>query len=169
MLTAIADDMTLDGFGRVAALPAAATHVPWDGPAVRVVEHPAHSPGHAALLVEEAGVLAAGDMLSDVFVPMLDDFTEESDPLTGYLTGLDRLAGLGDRARVAVPGHGDVAAGADEVRARIDLDRAYVVALGAGRTPDDPRLGPGVEPGWEWVADIHEGQARSVARWRGRG
>jgi glyoxylase-like metal-dependent hydrolase (beta-lactamase superfamily II) len=42
------------------------------GPQVRIIEHQAHAPGHAALLIEERGVLVAGDMLSDVLIPMLD-------------------------------------------------------------------------------------------------
>ena len=43
---------------------------------------------------------------------------------------------------------------------------AYLHALRDGRTPDDPRIGPSARPGWEWVADIHEGQAESLARRR---
>ena len=30
--------------------------VPWDGPRIRIVEHQAHAPGHAALLIEDAGI-----------------------------------------------------------------------------------------------------------------
>ena len=70
----IADEVPLDLFGLITGLPAGTTQLPWDGPRVRIIEHPAHAPGHAALLIEERGVLVAGDMLSDVFVPMLDDF-----------------------------------------------------------------------------------------------
>ncbi|MFI2364979.1 MBL fold metallo-hydrolase [Promicromonospora sp. NPDC019610] len=163
----IADDVPLDLFGLVTGLPAGTAQIPWDGPAVRVIEHPAHSPGHAALLVEESGVLAAGDMLSDVFVPMLGDFTDTSDPVEEYLAGLRALEGVADDVEVLVPGHGSAVAGADQVHARIDLDRAYLHALRDGRTPDDPRIG-GIEPGWEWVGAIHEGQAAGFARWRGR-
>jgi glyoxylase-like metal-dependent hydrolase (beta-lactamase superfamily II) len=163
----VADEVPLDLFGLVTGLPAEAAAIPWEGPRVRVVEHPAHSPGHAALLVEERGVLVAGDMLSDVFVPMLDDFAGGDDPVEDYLVGLDVLAELADDVAVAVPGHGSVAVG-DQVRARIEQDRAYLHALRDGRTPDDPRIGPAAEPGWEWVADIHEGQARSLARQRRR-
>ncbi len=45
----IAEDTPLDLYGLVTALPEGATEVPWAGPRVRVVEHPAHSAGHAAL------------------------------------------------------------------------------------------------------------------------
>ncbi|NCT92572.1 MBL fold metallo-hydrolase [Cellulomonas sp. APG4] len=154
----IADDVPLGLFGLVEALPDGATHVPWDGPRVRVIEHPAHSPGHAALLVEDAGVLVAGDMLSDLFIPMLDDARGDNDPVADYRAGLDRLEEVAGEVRVVVPGHGSVG-GADALRARIELDRAYLDALTTGRMPDDPRLGPAVAPGWEWVGFIHEGQA----------
>jgi glyoxylase-like metal-dependent hydrolase (beta-lactamase superfamily II) len=162
----IADEVPLDLFGRITGLPDGTTELPWDGPRVRVIEHPAHSPGHAALLVEERGVLVAGDMLSDVFVPMLDDFTDANDPVAEYLTGL-RLLEDAD-ADFLIPGHGSPC-GAAELRARIGLDRAYLHALREQRTPDDPRIGPAAKPGWEWVSDIHEGQARSFARWSERG
>jgi glyoxylase-like metal-dependent hydrolase (beta-lactamase superfamily II) len=44
------------------------------------------------------------------------------------------------------------------VHTRIELDRAYVRALRDGIDPVDPRI-DSPEPGWEWVADIHAGQA----------
>jgi glyoxylase-like metal-dependent hydrolase (beta-lactamase superfamily II) len=161
----IADDTPLDDFGLVTALPDGATHVPWDGPAVRVIEHPAHAPGHAALLVEGSGVLVAGDMLSDVFVPMLDDWRGDNDPLEDHLTGLRLLEDAAADVDFVVPGHGSVG-GAGRARARIDLDRAYVKALRDDREPDDPRI-TSAEPGWEWVSAIHEGQAATVAQHRG--
>ncbi|MFD6091214.1 MBL fold metallo-hydrolase [Oerskovia sp. NPDC060338] len=163
----IADETPLDGYGLVAGLPAGTAQIPWDGPEVRIVEHPAHAPGHAALLIEERGVLVAGDMLSDLFVPMLDTFGETNDPIEEYLVGLRVLEAAADDVAVLVPGHGSVC-GADQVQARIDLDRAYLDALRDGTAPDDPRIGPSAKPGWEWVSDIHEGQAQSVARRRER-
>jgi glyoxylase-like metal-dependent hydrolase (beta-lactamase superfamily II) len=153
----IAGDVPLDLFGLITALPDGATELPWDGPRVRVIEHPAHAPGHAALLVEGSGVLAAGDMLSDVFVPMFDD---SSDPTEEYLTGLRVLEDAAGDAEYVVPGHGS-AGGAGDLRARIDLDRAYVQALRQGGGGDDPRVAS-PKPGWEWVGDIHEGQLESV-------
>ncbi len=158
----IAEEMTLDLFGLITGLPAEAAQIPWDGPEVRIIEHPAHAPGHAALLVEERGVLVAGDMLSDVFIPMLDDFKSTNDPIEEYLTGLRLLEGVADDVDVVVPGHGSVG-GADQARARINQDRAYLHALRDGQAPDDPRIGPSAKPGWEWVSDIHAGQAQSVA------
>ena len=159
----IAEDVPLDPFGLITGLPAGTTQIPWDGPDVRIVEHPAHSPGHAALVIEEHGVLVAGDMLSDVFIPMLDDFTDTNDPIEEYLTGLRLLEGVADDVDVLIPGHGSVGR-ADQIPARIELDRAYVHALRDREGPDDPRIGPSAQPGWEWVSDIHAGQAQSVAR-----
>ncbi len=158
----IADETPLDLFGLITGLPAGTAQIPWDGPKVRIIEHPAHSPGHAALLIEERRVLVAGDMLSDVFIPMLDNFTSTNDPIAEYLVGLRLLDGVADDVDVVVPGHGSVGRG-DQVRARIEQDRAYVHALRDAQVPDDPRIGPSAKPGWEWVNDIHEGQAKSVA------
>jgi glyoxylase-like metal-dependent hydrolase (beta-lactamase superfamily II) len=159
----IAEETPLDLFGLITGLPAETTQIPWDGPKVRIIEHPAHAPGHAALLIEERGVLVAGDMLSDVFIPMLDDFDSTNDPIEEYLVGLRLIEGVADDVDVLVPGHGSVGI-ADQVRARIKQDRAYVHALRDGHAPDDPRIGPSAKPGWEWVSDIHEGQAQSLAR-----
>jgi glyoxylase-like metal-dependent hydrolase (beta-lactamase superfamily II) len=163
----IADEVPLDLFGLVTGLPAEAARIPWDGPRVRIIEHPAHAPGHAALLIEERGVLVAGDMLSDVFIPMLDDFNSTNDPIEDYLAGLRLLEGVAGDVDVVIPGHGSVG-GADQVRARIEQDRAYLHALRDGQAPDDPRIGPSAKPGWEWVSDIHAGQAQSLAQRRGR-
>ena len=154
----IAGEVPLDLFGLITALPDGATELPWDGPRVRVIEHPAHAPGHAALLVEGSRVLVAGDMLSDVFVPMLDD---SDDPTEDYLVGLRLLENAAGQAQYVVPGHGSPG-GAAELRARIDLDRAYVHALRDGGGHDDPRVAS-PKPGWEWVGDIHEGQLQSFA------
>ncbi len=159
----IAEDVPLDLFGLITGLPAETAQISWDGPTVRIIEHPAHAPGHAALFIEESGVLAAGDMLSDVLIPMLDDLKSTNDPIEDYLVGLRMLEGVAEDADVLIPGHGSVC-GADQLHARIKLDRAYVHALRDGHTPDDPRIGPSAKPGWEWVSDVHEGQLQRLAR-----
>ena len=157
----IADDVPLDRFGLITGLRAGTVRIPWDGPDIQIIEHPAHAPGHAALFIEELGVLIAGDMLSDVLVPMLD-LHSISDPIEDYLEGLRLLEAVADDVDVLIPGHGSVG-GADRARARIEQDRAYVLALRQGRASSDPRVGS-PKPGWEWVRDVHTGQAHSLAK-----
>ena len=159
----IAEEIPLDLFGLITGLPAETVQIPWDGPEVRIIEHPAHAPGHAALFIEERGVLVAGDMLSDVLIPMLDDLKGTNDPIEDYLVGLRLLEGVADGVEVLIPGHGSIC-GADQLHARIDQDRAYVHALRDGHAPDDPRIGPSAKPGWEWVSDVHEGQLQRLAK-----
>ena len=153
-------EVPLDLLGLITGLPADAARIPWDGPQVRILEHQAHAPGHAALLIEERGVLIAGDMLSDVLIPMLD--LNAADPVEDYLAALRLLEGVAGDVGVLVPGHGSIA-GADQVHTRIDRDRAYVHALRDAEVLSDPRIGPSAKPGWQWVADVHEGQRQRFA------
>jgi len=162
----IAEEVPLDLFGLITGLPAETAQLPWDGPQVRIIEHQAHAPGHAALFIEERGVLVAGDMLSDVLIPMLD-LNDTADPIEDYLAALRLLDGVAGDVDVLVPGHGSVG-GADQVHARIDQDRAYMHALRDGHDPSDPRIGPSAKPGWEWVSDVHNGQAQRLAQRRER-
>src|SRR6266487_2813935 len=104
------------------------------------IEHQAHAPGHAALLIEERGVLVAGAMLSDVLIPMLD-LNDAADPIEDYLAALRLLEDAADDVGVLVPGHGSIG-GADQVRVRIGQDRAYVHALCDAGDPGDLRVGP---------------------------
>ena len=158
----VAGDVPLDLLGLITGLPAETAQIPWDGPQVRIIEHQAHAPGHVALLIEERGVLVAGDMLSDVLIPMLD-LNGAADPIEDYLAALRLLEGVAGDVDVLVPGHGSVG-GADQVHARIDQDRAYVHALRDAHVPSDPRVGPSAKPGWEWVSDVHNGQAQRLAQ-----
>jgi hypothetical protein len=64
---------------------------------------------------------------------------------------------------IVVPGHGSVG-GADAVRARAELDRAYVLALRDGQAPDDPRIGPSATFGSEWLPGVAEWQRQQFAR-----
>jgi glyoxylase-like metal-dependent hydrolase (beta-lactamase superfamily II) len=158
----IPDDVPLDLLGLISGLPADAARIPWDGPEVRIIEHQAHAPGHAALVIAERGVLVAGDMLSDVLIPMLN-LNGTTDPIEDHLAALRLLDGVVDDVDVVVPGHGSVG-GADQVHARIGQDRAYLSALRDGRDPGDPRIGPAAKPGWEWVTGVHEGQLQGLRR-----
>ena len=153
-------EVPLDLLGLITGLPADATQIPWDGPTVRVLEHRAHAAGHAALLIEERRVLVAGDMLSDVLIPMLD--SGAADPIEDYLAGLQLLEGVAGDVDVFVPGHGS-AGDADQLRERIALDRVYVLALRDSQAVSDPRIGASARPGWEWVSDVHAGQLQQLA------
>jgi len=159
----VAGQVPLDLLGLITGLPAETAQIPWEGPQVRIIEHQAHAPGHAALLIEKRRVLIAGDMLSDVLIPMLD--LSAADPIEDYLAALRLLEGMADDVDVVIPGHGSIGE-ADQVRTRIEQDRAYVQALRDGGVPDDPRIGPSAKHGWEWVSDVHAGQLQQLAKKR---
>jgi glyoxylase-like metal-dependent hydrolase (beta-lactamase superfamily II) len=160
----IAEQISWDLFGLITGLPAETARIPWDGPQVRIVEHQAHAAGHAALLIEERGVLVAGDMLSDALIPMLD-LNDAADPIEDYLAALRLIEGVAGDVDVLVPGHGSIG-GADQVRARIDQDRAYVHALRDAGVPGDPRVGPSAT--FDWMSGVHERQLQQLARRRER-
>ena len=143
----------LDLLGQLTALPPDTPHIPWDGPAVRLIEHNAHAPGHTALVIEEARVLVAGDMLSDILIPILD-LGSSSDPVQDYLDALELLEAEAGNIDILVPGHGSVAR-SNQVAARIELDRAYLRTLRDGGAFDDPRGGPS--------PDIHDRQLKQLA------
>src|SRR5215469_552616 len=158
----IGDQIPLDDlFGRITGLPAETTHIPWDGPKVRIIEHQAHAPGHAALLIEERGVLVAGDLLSDILIPFLE--LDAADPIEDYLAALRLLEGVADDVKVVIPGHGSVG-DADQVRARIEQDRAYVQALRDGGGSDDPRLSAAANK--DWLPGVHGWQLQQITQKR---
>ncbi|MFD9037574.1 MBL fold metallo-hydrolase [Streptomyces bottropensis] len=138
------------------------TPLPADGGAMpgEIIEHRAHAVGHAAILLADHGVLLAGDMLSDVLIPLLD--VRQDDQVDAYEAALDRLAEAARHADVVVPGHGAVAEG-PEVAARLAADRAYIDALRRGEEPADARLGPHAD----WLQGPHRSNQEQSRR-RGR-
>src|SRR5262249_42823016 len=154
----IAEQISWDLFGLIAGLPAEMARIPWDGPQARIIEHRAHAPGHAALLIEERGVLVAGDLLSDALIPMLG--LNAADPIEDSLAALRLLESVAGDVDVLIPGHGSIG-GADQVRARIDQDRAYVQALRDAGVPGDPRVGPSAT--FDWMSGVHEQQLQQLA------
>jgi hydroxyacylglutathione hydrolase len=86
-----------------------------------------HAPGHAPdqLVVYDPcrATLWAADMLSDREIPFV------SHNLAAYEDTLARLAALD--LQELIPGHGSPLAGAREIRARLDADRAYLSELRA--------------------------------------
>jgi glyoxylase-like metal-dependent hydrolase (beta-lactamase superfamily II) len=158
----IVEQVPLDLLGLVTGLPAETERVPWDGPQLRILEHQAHAPGHAALLIEERGVLIAGDTLSDVLIPLLD-LNDTADPIEDYLAALRLLEGAADDIDVVIPGHGSTG-GPDQIHTRIEQDRAYVHALRDALVVSDPRIGPSAA--YDWVPGVHERQVQRLARRR---
>ncbi|MGI8522392.1 MAG: MBL fold metallo-hydrolase [Nocardioides sp.] len=142
MAAGSASGIPLELIGLVTPLPADGGPVPGT-----LVEHDAHAVGHAALLLADRGVLLAGDMLSDVLVPLLDP--RRPGQVDAYETALDRLSEATEHVEVVVPGHGAVAEG-PEVAARLAADRAYLDALRRGEDPVDARLEQ------DWLAGPHK-------------
>ena len=125
------------------------TPLPADGGPLpgAIIEHQAHAVGAAAVLVADRGVLLAGDMLSDVLIPLLD--ARRPDQVGAYETALDRVGEAARHVDVLVPGHGAVAEG-PEVSARLTADRAYFEALRRGEDPVDSRLDA------DWLSGPHQ-------------
>jgi hydroxyacylglutathione hydrolase len=140
-------DLELVGKARALDGPA----IPWDGPEARLIVHDGHAPGHGAIFLPDSGVLLAGDMCSDIEIPLLD--TVAKDPLSDYRTGVERLASVSG-VRQVVPGHGHTGDAA-ELRRRLDLDIAYLDAVSAGRPYQDSRL---TADSPAWMRSMHESQ-----------
>jgi glyoxylase-like metal-dependent hydrolase (beta-lactamase superfamily II) len=139
-------------------LVALVTPLPADGGSVpgEVIEHQAHAVGHAVILLADRGVLLAGDMLSDVLIPLFDP--RQDDQVGAYETALDRVGEAASQVEVVIPGHGAVAEG-PEVAARLAADRAYIDALRRGEEPVDARLEA------DWLSGPHQS---NLERARGR-
>src|SRR6201996_3821836 len=131
-------------------LVALVTPLPTDGGPVpgEIIMHQAHAVGHAAVLLADRGVLLAGDMLSDVLIPLLD--ARRPDQVGAYETALDLLGEAAGQVNIVIPGHGAVAEG-PEVAARLADDHAYIDALRRGEEPVDTRLGPDAD----WLSGPH--------------
>ena len=137
-----ASGIPLELIGLLTPLPADGGPVPGE-----VIEHEAHAIGHAAVLLADRGVLIAGDMLSDVLIPLLD--ARRPGQVSAYERALDRLGEAARYVDVVVPGHGAVAEG-PEVAARLAADHAYIDALRRGEEPVDARLDQ------DWLSGPHQ-------------
>jgi len=147
-----ASGVPLELVALVTPLPVAGGPVPGE-----LIEHRAHAVGHAAILLADRGVLLAGDMLSDILIPIFDP--RQDDQLGAYEAALDLLGEAAAQVDVVVPGHGAVAEG-PEVAARLAADRAYIDALRQGEEPVDARLAAA-----DWLAGPHQGNVKQA---RGR-
>ncbi len=142
--------------GAVEAVDGDRLPAPWD--AVEIVVHDGHAPGHTAVRLADRGVLLAGDMLSDVELPL----PEGPDDLPAYLAGLDALAPWVARAEVLVPGHGHPT---HDPLARLDADRRYLDDLMTRGDSDDPRIGhPGMAEHHAHLQRLVRGEPGTPAR-----
>ncbi|HSB53558.1 MAG TPA: MBL fold metallo-hydrolase, partial [Gemmatimonadales bacterium] len=94
-----ASGIPLELIGLLTPLPADGGPVPGE-----ILEHQAHAIGHAAVLLADRGVLLAGDILSDVLIPLLDP--RRPDQVGAYETALDRLGKAASHIDVLVPATG---------------------------------------------------------------
>ena len=120
--------------GKVSALPG--LDVPWAGPELDVILHDAHIVGHTAVWMADSGILIAGDMLSDVELP-LPDGDDIHGALATYRAGLDTLAPYASIAKLVIPGHGSITT---DGFGRLEADRRYLDDLYHGRESHDIRL-----------------------------
>ncbi len=142
----------LELVGRLCPLAPGQDEIAWDGPRARVLAHDGHAPGHGAVFLPGTGVLVAGDMCSDIEVPLLD--LAAADPVGDYRAGLELLAGV-TGVQWVIPGHGGVGDAA-AFRARVIADLAYLAAIEAGADIADSRLRPG------WLRAEHEQQLQHL-------
>lgn len=116
-----------------------------------LIIHDGHAPGHTALWLPDQHVLIAGDMLSDIELPL----PFEPDDIPAYLNALDLLADAAARADVVIPGHGTPGTAALE---RLDADRRYLDdVLTRGRSDDPRRAYPGMDEAYERLVGIARG------------
>jgi hydroxyacylglutathione hydrolase len=127
-------------------LPLDADYIPWHGLPAQVIVHDGHAAGHGAVYLRATGTLVAGDMCSDIEIPLLGD---GPDAIGRYRDGLDRLGSLD--VRTVVPGHGHVGDAA-EFRRRLAADVTYLDDLAAGCPSCDARI-------TGWLRAEHERQA----------
>ncbi len=113
-----------------------------------VIEHDGHAEGHSALWLPERGLLIAGDMLSDLELPLAFN----PGGLESYLEALDRLEHYVELADYLITGHGTPT---DRPRQRLDADRRVLNALLDGREIDDPRrASPGGEEAYQQLKSL---------------
>lgn len=111
--------------------------IPWPGQRAEIIVHDGHCAGHGALWLPDSGVLLAGDMLSDIELPLAQETG-----LNSYDEALTILLPYVRQAAVVVPGHGLPSTAPME---RWTADRRYLDAVLGHRPIDDERLGnPGM-------------------------
>lgn len=118
--------------------------------------HPAegHTSDGTAVFAPFCGVLACGDYLSAVELPII----APGGSLEDYRATLARLAGLVERAEAVVPGHGSLL-GRDGALRLLDEDVDYLDALERGE--ERPPLPPGRDSGQQ--RELHAANLRTLS------
>lgn len=88
---------------------------------ITLISAPGHAPEALVVYQPDAGILWAGDMLSDIEVPFV------MDSLSAYIATLNELEEL--EIRVLVPGHGRATRDQHEAARRLDNDLQYLLEL----------------------------------------
>jgi hypothetical protein len=89
------------------------------------------------------------------------DLHGAGNPVQDHLDGLGRFDDIASEVDIFIPGHGSVGSG-DELRRRIDQDRAYVIALRDGHDPVDARISPEASFGRDFLPGVHARQVRRL-------
>lgn len=115
---------------------------------VELVVHDGHAPGHTAVWLPGPRVLVAGDMLSDVELPL--PFWPDDVP--AYERALEVLEPYARAARVVIPGHGSVGS---DAAARWEADRQYLADVRrTGESGDPRRANAGMEEEYAHLRDV---------------
>jgi glyoxylase-like metal-dependent hydrolase (beta-lactamase superfamily II) len=93
-------------------------------------------------------------------IPLLN-MDDTADPIEDYLAALRLLDEVAGDVDVLIPGHGSIAQG-EQVRARIDQDRTYVLAVRDNREVRDSRFS--AEYCRDWLPGVHAQQLESLAQ-----
>ncbi len=106
---------------------------------------PGHAPDHISIYHAGSGTLWAGDMLSDMEIPMI------MESLHAYEQTLAKLAGLD--VQVLIPGHGTPTTDTVEIHKRFEGNRAYLAEL-RGRVSHAVKTGMSRDEALAYCEDI---------------
>ena len=126
----------------------------FSGHVLTFYQAPGHTPDGLMIVCEPSGVLIAGDYLSDVEFPFVND------SFAGYrrtMAKIDRILHL-HKPDLLIPGHGTICSGANEIKSRRDASLEYLDDLAAttGTVPFPIAKYRSRYPHWEGLRDEHK-------------
>lgn len=119
------------------------------------------SPGHTAdglfTVVEPFGILLAGDYLSNVEFPFIEDYE-------AYFATIQKVQTIisDKEIEVIVPGHGATTNNLDEIQKRIDESLLYLNNLAAGNVNETELQG--LYPFYKGLQEMHELNKKTVKK-----